>query len=74
MLIILVRMDDTPWKLRLWMTYMFNICSFIPDKADKKAEREKREKVEQERIDREDEMREISIKLRKRLVIMLTQY
>ncbi|XP_073982212.1 uncharacterized protein isoform X3 [Rhodnius prolixus] len=35
-------------------------------KADKKAEREKREKVEQERIDREDEMREMSIKLRKR--------
>uniref|UniRef100_A0A0A9XD10 CLK4-associating serine/arginine rich protein n=3 Tax=Lygus hesperus TaxID=30085 RepID=A0A0A9XD10_LYGHE len=35
-------------------------------KADKRAEREKREKVEQERIDREDEMREISIKLRKR--------
>jgi len=36
------------------------------DKADKRAEKEKLEKVEQERLNREEEMRELALRLRRK--------
>lgn len=39
---------------------------FLSDKADKKAEQLRIEKMEQQRQDREDEIREMSLKLRRR--------
>jgi len=35
-------------------------------KADKKAEKEKLQKVEQERLNREEEMRELALRLRRK--------
>ena len=38
------------------------------DKADKRAEKEKLQKVEQERMNREEEMRELALRLRRKYV------
>lgn len=46
----------------------------IADKADKKAEIEKTERQIQQQQEREDEMRELALKLRKRLVNRVNKY
>ena len=38
----------------------------VADKADKRAEKEKLHKVEQERLNREEEMRELALRLRRK--------
>lgn len=40
----------------------------VSDKADKRAEKEKLQKVEQERMNREEEMRELALRLRRKYV------
>lgn len=49
--------------------YLKKLSSFIV-KADKRAEEEKMKKVVQERIERAEEMKEISIRLRRRSVLL----
>lgn len=51
--------------LLIWSDLSFSV------KADKRAEREKVMKMVQERIDRAEEMKEISIKLRRRSVYLI---
>ncbi|RWS09141.1 hypothetical protein B4U79_09452 [Dinothrombium tinctorium] len=43
-------------------------------KLDKKAEKEKREKLEQERVDRDEELKELATKMRYRLVLTLKAF
>ena len=56
------------------MLFQYNyICYnyiYMLDKADKKAEQLRIEKMEQQRQDREDEIREMSLKLRRKYVII----
>lgn len=45
-----------------------NLCVWFPDKADKKAQRERELKMEREQIEREEEIKELSLKMRRKYV------
>lgn len=47
---------------------------YLLDKADKKAEQLRIEKMEQQRQDREDEIREMSLKLRRKYATLFPFY
>lgn len=48
---------------------MYNISFWFLDKADKKAQRERELKMEREQIEREEEIKELSLKMRRKYVL-----
>jgi len=45
---------------------------WLLDKADKKAQRERKLKMEREQIEREEEIKELSLKMRRKYVLILS--
>lgn len=50
----------------IWKRLLKRLSFSTLDKADKKAEKERLQKVEQERMNREEEMRELALRLRRK--------
>lgn len=58
-------------KMEYYFIYssIYNISFWFLDKADKKAQRERELKMEREQIEREEEIKELSLKMRRKYVL-----